>query len=117
MTLALAKFAQRRAIGGQFVRRDCLWVNACVFQQFAQQAKRRFTVAPTLDQHVQHHALIVHRTPQPALLPTDLHHHLVQAPATGWPRLPSAQVLGEQRAELDRPGAHSFPADFDSSLG
>jgi hypothetical protein len=49
MTLAQAKFAQRRALGAQFVRRDRLRVNACVFQQFAQQAKRRFTVAPTLD--------------------------------------------------------------------
>jgi hypothetical protein len=74
-------------------------------------------VAALLDQHVQHLALIVDRAPQPHAPPADLHHHLVQAPPTGRRAPASTQVGGEERAELDRPAADSFPADVDPAFG
>ena len=74
---AEAQITQRRSIGRQLVRGDGLRDHAGVLQKLAMRAKRSLLVAPGLDRHVQHYALVVHRPPEPTLPSTDLDHHLV----------------------------------------
>jgi hypothetical protein len=43
-------------------------------------------VAASLDQHVEHLALMIDSTPKVHPLPADPLHHLVQVPTIAWPR-------------------------------
>jgi len=58
-------------------------VDALSLEEFAQQFQRRVLVAPALDQHVQHLALVVDGAPEEHPAPADLHHHLVEMPSAG----------------------------------
>src|SRR4051812_45481330 len=74
-------------------------------QQLPKQLHRGMGVAPLLDQHVEHLALIVDSAPQPHAPAADLHHHLIQMPS-GTGRIAAPTKIGcDQRAELDDPAA------------
>src|SRR3712207_3381428 len=53
---------------------------ALPLQQLAQQALGGALVAPALDQHVEHHPVLIHGAPEPVLRPGDLDRHLIQVP-------------------------------------
>src|SRR5215212_9156441 len=72
----------RRAITAELVGDHHTGRPALALEQLAQQALGGPLVPPALDQHVQHHPVLIHGTPQPVLHPGDLDGHLVQAGAT-----------------------------------
>ena len=75
-------------------------------------------LVPTfLNKGIENLAFIVDRAPQPHPTSTDLHHHLVKMPPPGRRRSTPAQLAGEGRSELDRPGSHRLVTDVDASLG
>ena len=76
---------------------------ALPLQQLAQQALGRMPVTPALDQHVEHHPVLIHGTPEPVLHPGDIDRDLVKVPLVASLRQPPPDPVGELLAELERP--------------
>ena len=62
-------------VGDQHTRRT-----AVLPEQLAHEPHGCVPVAPALHQHVKHRAMLVHRTPQPALLAVDRDDHFIEVP-------------------------------------
>jgi hypothetical protein len=92
-------------------------VDSLIFEEPPQQFERGVLVASLLHQNVQDLALIVHSAPQVHAPAADLHHHLVEMPATGGRRPASAQVGCDQWPKLDHPAAYCLATDLDPALG
>ena len=71
--------------------------------QFAHQPPRCRRIAPALHQHVEHGALLIHRSPQVVPLPSDREKHHIEAPRVSRPRPPAARLVGELLAKLLAP--------------
>src|SRR5215212_10005647 len=75
-------------------------------------------VAPALDEDVQHHPVLVHRSPEPVLLPRDLHGNLVEVPCVSGTGQPAADLIGDALAELQPPlRPYGLVADRDAARG
>src|SRR5215213_1707 len=72
-------------------------------------------VAPALDQDVQHDPVLIHCPPEPVLLPCDLHGNLVEVPCISGTGQPTADLVGNALAELQRPLPYGFVADRDAA--
>jgi hypothetical protein len=68
-----------------------------------QQALGRALVAPALDQHVEHHAGLVDRAPEPVLHTGDLDGDFVEVPLVPGAGQAPTDPVGELLAELERP--------------
>src|SRR5689334_8932240 len=90
---------------------------ALPLQQLAQQALGRLLVAPALDQHVEHHPVLVDRPPEIVGLAGDLEHDLVEMPFITGSGQPPADEVGELLAELEAPLADGLVADLDATEG
>jgi len=77
---------ERRGVGAQPVGDQQFGHETLLLEQLAHQPQRRPGVAPALNQHVKHLALVVDGAPQIHPLTGDPHHHLVQVPAIARPR-------------------------------
>ena len=82
-----------------------------------QQLQSRRLVPSLLDQDVENLALVIDGAPEPHLPTADPDEHLVQMPAARRWASATAEVLRDQRAELDHPASDRLAADFDSALG
>ena len=63
VTIAAAQLPKRCAVRGQFVRRECLRMDALVLEQFAQQSQSGLGIAAFLDENVQNLAFIIDGPP------------------------------------------------------
>src|SRR5215203_3944961 len=88
---------------------------ALPLQQLAEQALGGALITPALDQHVEHDAVLIDRTPQPVLLAGDLYRNLIQMPFVSGRRQPPPDLVGECLAELERPLPHTLVADDDAA--
>ena len=75
----------RGPIAGQLVGDHDARRPALPLQQLAQQALGGALIAPALDQHVEHDAVLVHRTPQPVLLAGNFDGNLIEVPCMDAP--------------------------------
>lgn len=73
-------------------------------------------IAPAVNQHVQNVSFIIDRPPKSHAPVTDLHHHLVEVPATGGVGASSLEVGGDCGAEPDRPATDRLIADLKTAL-
>src|SRR5215208_6298958 len=74
-------------------------------------------VAPALNEDVQHDPVLIHRPPEPVLLPCDLHGNLVEVPGVSSMRQPAADLVGDALAELEAPLPYGFVADRNAACG
>jgi hypothetical protein len=74
-------------------------------------------VASALDEHVEYPAVLVHRTPQPALHAGNLQHDFIQVPLVASPGQAAADQVGKRLTELERPLPHGSMADDDATGG
>ena len=88
-----------------------------LLQQLAEQALGRMLVAPALDEDVEHHPVLVHRPPEPVLLPRDLHGNLVEVPRVSGTGQPATDLVGDALAELEASLPYGFVADRDAARG
>src|SRR3954470_14650346 len=72
-------------------------------------------VAPALDEDVEHHPVLIHRSPEPVLLPRDLHGNLVEVPCVSGTGQPAADLVGDALAELEAPLPYGLVADRDAA--
>src|SRR5215213_109842 len=68
-------------------------------------------VAPALNEDVEHHPVLIHRSPEPVLLPRDLHGNLVEMPCVSGTGQPAADLIGDALAELQAPLPYCLIAD------
>src|SRR3954453_18563518 len=110
--LPLCRTLARQLVGDHDARRPAL-----PLQQLAEQALGGALIAPALDQHVEHNAVLVYRTPQPVLLAGDFDGDLVQVPFVSGTEQPPADPVGEVLAELERPLPPALVAHDDAARG
>src|SRR5207253_1277933 len=79
--------------------------------------QRRPAIAPALDQHLQHLALVIDGAPEVHPLAGDPHHHLVEMPEIAWPRALPAQPARDRWTELQHPAPYRFVGDVEPALG
>ena len=89
---------------------------ALTFQEFAKEALRCPTVAPRLDEAVDHVAVLIDSTPQIVPLTVDRDEHFVQEPAIAESTLPSSQSPCVVWSELSAPAVDCLVGDHNSSL-
>jgi len=76
----------------------------------------RVGIPTGLQEDVQHRSEFVDCPPQPVFPATDLDAHLIQEPSGTPPGFPMAQLLSEQRCELDVPLAEGLVTDNNATL-
>ena len=109
------KFSQGSAVTPELIGVNDLW--HIVFTQKARQEGRcRLGITVTLQQDVEHEAVLVDRSPQPVSNAVDRRTDLVHQPAGTPSGFPLAQVICEQCAELDAPFAQGLVTDLDAAL-
>jgi hypothetical protein len=74
-------------------------------------------VPPILNEDVQHHAVLVHGSPEIVEHAIDAQKHLMEVPGVARLRPAPSQLSGERRAELLAPAPDAFMRDGDASLG
>ena len=92
-------------VAGQFVRDDYPWRIPAPLHQTTQKALGRCLVPALLHQDIEHHPLLIHRSPQPVLTPIALELHLVNVPRVARSRTASPQSIREDLPELMTPPA------------
>ena len=87
------------------------------FLSSAHQPDGRALIAPALNQHIKHLALMIDGAPQVHPLAGDPHDHLVQVPsiARAWTAPP--QIAGDHGTELQHPAPHCFVGHVEPALG
>ena len=83
--------------------------SALLFQQLAQETLGRLRIAPALHEDIQHHPVLVHRTPEPVLHPRDRHRHRIKVPLVASTGQPASASTGVPTAQ-----ASSATSDSDS---
>src|SRR5205823_12527006 len=99
-------------VGDQQFRREAL-----LLEQLAHQPQRRPAIAPALDQHLQHLALVIDGAPEVHPLAGDPHHPLVEMPEIAWPRALPAPPARDRWTELQHPAPYRFVGDVEPALG
>ena len=114
---AQADFREGSPVGAQLVGRHPRGRKAMLPEQLADELAGGGLVPPSLDQDLQHLALIIDRPPQAHLLAGNTNHHLIEMPARAGlaPQLP--QVPRDRRPELADPAPDRFVGDTQSALG
>jgi hypothetical protein len=103
-----------RSVTRELVGDHDAWCPALPLQQLAQQALGGRLVPPALDQHVEHHPVLIHGTPEPVLHPGNPDGDLVKVPLVTSLRQPPPDPVGKLLAELERPLPHGLVADHDA---
>jgi hypothetical protein len=107
--------AIRGAIGPEFVSHDDPRCILQTLQQLAKEALGRLRIAAALDQHIEHVAMLINRSPEVVQFASDADEHLVQKPfVTGFWPLP-LEGLGVGPSEAQAPLADGLVADHDAS--
>jgi len=106
----------RSIVAPQLVRNYDTGRPAPYFQQPARRANGGLLVAPALHEDVEHHAVLVHRTPEPARLAGD-GHDLAAAPPLARRRPTPPVLVGKTLPELEPTLAHGPIADHDAAGG
>src|SRR4051812_21257702 len=105
------------AVAGQLVGDHDTRRTHLLLQQLAQQAFSGGLVAPALDENIEHEPVLVHRPPEPALHPSDLHCNLIEVPFIAGSRQPAADLVGECLAKFQAPLPYGLMADDDAAGG
>jgi hypothetical protein len=87
----------RGGIAGQLVRDHHAWSDTLLL---AQQALRRFGIAPALDQDVEHDPMLIHGSPKPVLPARDIDRHLIKVPFVPSCRKTPADLIGKALVEF-----------------
>src|SRR5215203_5005560 len=90
---------------------------ALPLQQLAEQALGGALITPALDQHIEHDAVLIDRTPEPVLLAGDFEGDLIKVPFVSGAGQPPSDPVGERLAELQGPLPHALMADDDAACG
>ena len=107
--------ALRGAIALQFIRDDHPRHVGQPFEQLAEEFLRGLLVPATLDQNVQHVAVLIHGTPQVMPCPMDSEKHLVQVPLVARPRTPAPELIGIGLSKFPAPLPDRFVGDDDAT--
>ena len=108
MERGMPLFADSDRVRFELVRGDALRRKALLLQQFSKQSPRRSSAASSLDQEVEHLALLVDRPREPVFPVTDLDDHLVETPARTGTWTAAAKIAGNQPPELQKPAPDGF---------
>ena len=98
----------RRAIAFQLVRDDHPGHVGQALEEFAEELLRRLLVPTTLDENIQHVAVLVHSTPQGMPLTVDRQKHLLQMPLVTRPWAPAPELIGLRWPKLPAPLPERF---------
>ena len=110
------KFGPNRGpIASQLIGVNDLW-DIVFTQDPAQERLRGFGIAVTLEQDVEHEAVLVHCSSEPVADAIDARTYLVQVPAGTPAGFPLAQFLSKEGAEFDTPLAEGLVADLNAAL-
>src|SRR3954471_3989067 len=90
---------------------------ALPLHQLAQQSLGCALIAPALDQHVEHDAVLVDRAPEPMLYPGDFDDNFIEMPFVSGRRQTPPDLISERLAELQRPLPHALVTDEDAARG
>jgi hypothetical protein len=107
--------ALRGGIALQRIRDDHPRHVGQAFEQLAEELLRGLLVPATLDENVQHVAVLIHGTPQVMPDPINGEKHLVQVPFIPWPRSPAPELIGIGLSEFPAPLPYCFVGDDDSA--
>jgi hypothetical protein len=86
------------------------------FQQSLEEPFRSGPIASSLNQDVEHNAILIDRAPKVVLHALDPDEHLIEVPLVSWPRPAAAQAIGEIRAEFLAPPSHRLVGDDNASF-
>jgi hypothetical protein len=107
--------ALRGGIALQLIRDDHPRHVGQAFEQLAEELLRGLLVPATLDENVQHVAVLIHSTPQVMPDTIDGEKHLVQVPFIPWPRSPAPELIGIGLSEFPALLPYCFVGDDDSA--
>jgi hypothetical protein len=74
-------------------------------------------VAPALHQHVEHHAVLVHRTPQRVLAAVDRDDHFIEVSLVASRRSGRPDAPGNAQPKLQRQASHRLVGQIDATGG
>ena len=86
------------------------------FQQSLEEPFRGGPIASSLNQDVEHNAILVDCAPEVALHALDPDEHLIEVPLVSWPWPAAPQAIGEIRTELLAPPSHRLVGDENASF-
>ncbi len=96
-------FSFRRAVAPQLVGDDHARHVPQTLQQLTEEALGGFLIPATLNQNVQHVAILVHGSPQVMILATDLDEYFIEVPLVARAGTSSTQLISVCLAELQAP--------------
>ena len=114
---AETKVSTRTAIGSQLVGHDQRGPYPVPLQEFLHQLRGDLGVSSSLDHKVQDLTLVVDCTPEPMLLASDEHGHLIEMPMITGLRASPPEVGRDRRAEFQDPAAHRLVRHIQASFG
>ena len=114
---AETKVSRRTAIGSQLVGHGQRGPHPVPLQEFLHQLRGDLGVSSSLDHKVQDLTLVVDCTPEPMLLASDEHGHLIEMPMITGLRASSPEVGRDRRAEFQDPAAHRLVRHIQASFG
>jgi hypothetical protein len=103
-----AEVATRRPIGSQLVGHDPGRPYPVPLEELLHQLRSNLRISTSLDDEVQHLALVVDRTPKPVPLASDEHGHLIEMPMIAGLRASLLEVCGDDRTKLQEPAANGL---------
>jgi hypothetical protein len=105
------------AVALQPISHQPTWLVSEAYEQALEEPLGCTPVPSTLNQDVQHHAVLVHRAPEIVEHAIDAQKHLTEVPGVARLRPAPSQLSGELRAELSAPAPDALKRDGDASLG
>jgi hypothetical protein len=103
-------------VAAQFVGHDHPRYVLKTFQQSLEEPFRSGPIASSLNQDVEHNAILIDCAPEVALHALDPDEHLIEVPLVSWPRPAAPQAIGEIRAEFLAPPSHRLVGDDNASF-
>jgi hypothetical protein len=106
----------RRGVGSELVGDHDARRRVGGLEELRHEPARRAAVSSTLNQNVEHEAVLIYRTPQPVWLSGDRNDDFVEMPFVAARRSPLADLVRERLAELHRSLAHRLVAHANAPL-
>ena len=113
---AKAHLRPRRGVGSELVGDHDALRRAGGLEDLRHEPARRAAVSSTLNQNVEHEAVLIYRTPQPIWLSGDRNDDFIEMPFVAPRRSPVADLIGKGIAELHRPLTYGLVAHGNATL-
>src|SRR5262245_2223897 len=107
----------RSGVASQFIGNDAQWFSALTTQQSSKESLGSALIPMSLNEDVDHVAVLIHRTPQILLLAVDSNKHLVQVPVVAESSLTPLQFPNMFMTEFLTPPPDRLIRHDDSALG